>query len=72
MATTSYLTDVAGGPVAAAAFEDDDAAVTAVTMLRDSGVREQDISVVAADPLPESAPNEPANNSRTSPQPTSC
>ena len=50
MATTSYLTDVAGGPVAAAAFEDDDAAVTAVTMLRDSGVREQDISVVAADP----------------------
>ena len=50
MATTSYLEAVAGGMVAAAAFGDDDAAVQAVTMLRDSGVREQDISVLASDP----------------------
>jgi hypothetical protein len=50
MATSaSYLEDVAGGMVAAAAFEDDDAAVSAVTLLRDSGVREQDISVIAKD-----------------------
>jgi len=35
--------------VAAAAFEDDDAAVTAVTLLRESGVNEQDISVIARD-----------------------
>jgi hypothetical protein len=47
MATTSYLEAVAGGMVAAAAFSDDDAAVQAVTLLRDSGVREQDISVIA-------------------------
>jgi hypothetical protein len=33
--------------VAAAAFSDDDAAVQAVTLLRESGVREQDVSVVA-------------------------
>ena len=50
MATTSYLLEAPGGPVAAAAFDDDDAAVSAVTTLRDSGVREQDISVIAADP----------------------
>src|SRR5439155_13200429 len=50
VATTSYLLEAAGGPVAAAAFDDDDAAVSAVTTLRDSGVREQDISVIAADP----------------------
>jgi hypothetical protein len=49
MATASYLDDVAGGMVAAAAFEDDDAAVSAVTLLRESGVREQDISVIAQD-----------------------
>jgi hypothetical protein len=47
MATTSYLEAVAGGMVAAAAFSDDDAAVQAVTLLRDSGVREQDICVLA-------------------------
>jgi hypothetical protein len=35
--------------VAAAAFEDDDAAVSAVTLLRESGVHEQDISVIARD-----------------------
>jgi hypothetical protein len=50
MATTSYLDAVAGGMVAGAAFEDDDAAVQAVTLLRESGVREQDITVLAADP----------------------
>lgn len=49
MATTSYLEAVAGGMVTAAAFEDDDAAVQAITLLRSSGVREQDISVIAAD-----------------------
>ena len=49
MATTSYLEEAAGGMVTAAAFDDDDAAVTAVTLLRESGVREQDISVIASD-----------------------
>ena len=49
MATTSYLDAVTGGTVTAAAFDDDDAAVQAITLLRDSGVREQDISVLAAD-----------------------
>src|SRR6266508_755352 len=48
MATTSYLEAVSGGMVAAA-FSDDDAAVQAVTLLRESGVREQDISVLASD-----------------------
>jgi hypothetical protein len=50
MATASYLDAVAGGMVTGAAFDDDDAAVQAVTLLRDSGVREQDITVLAADP----------------------
>ena len=49
MATTSYLQELAGGMVAAAAFEDDDAAVAAVTLLRESGLHEQDISVIARD-----------------------
>ncbi len=35
--------------VAAAAFEDDDAAVTAVKLLRESGMQTQDISVIARD-----------------------
>jgi hypothetical protein len=47
VATTSYLQETAGGMVAAAAFEDDDAAVAAVTLLRESGVQEEDISVIA-------------------------
>jgi hypothetical protein len=47
MATTSYLEAVSGGMVAAAAFSDDDAAVQAVQLLRESGVREQDIAVLA-------------------------
>ena len=51
MATASYLEEAAGGMVAAAAFEDDDAAVSALRLLRESGVREQDISVVAKDSL---------------------
>jgi hypothetical protein len=50
MATASYLDAVAGGMVTGAAFEDDDAAVQAVTLLRESGVREQDIAILAADP----------------------
>ena len=50
MATASYLEAAAGGMVTGAAFGDDDAAVEAVTLLRASGVREQDISVLAADP----------------------
>jgi len=49
MATTSYLQELAGGMVAAAAFEDDDAAVSALKLLRESGVHEQDISVIARD-----------------------
>src|SRR6185436_8704509 len=47
MATTSYLEAVSGGMVAGADFSDDDAAVQAVTLLRESGVREQDICVLA-------------------------
>lgn len=50
MATASYLEAVSGGMVTGAAFDDDDAAVQAVTLLRDSGVREQDITVLASDP----------------------
>jgi heat induced stress protein YflT len=49
VATTSYLQEIAGGMVAAAAFEDDDAAVSALTLLRESGVHQQDISVIARD-----------------------
>ena len=50
MATASYLDAVAGGMVAGAAFGGDDAAVQAVTLLRQSGVREQDVTVLASDP----------------------
>jgi len=49
MASASYLEAVAGGMVTGAAFDDDDAAVQAITLLRESGVREQDITVLAAD-----------------------
>ena len=48
MATASYLEAIAGGMVAGAAFDDDDAAAQAVKLLRDSGVREQDLTVLAA------------------------
>ena len=50
MATASYLEEAAGGVVAAAAFEDEDASVSALRLLRESGVREQDITVLAGDP----------------------
>ncbi len=49
MSDQSYLPDVAGGMVAAASFADDDAARTAVDLLHGSGVRWQDISVIARD-----------------------
>jgi hypothetical protein len=49
VATESYLEETAGGLVAAAAFADDETAVAAVTLLRESGVRPQDISVIAQD-----------------------
>lgn len=49
MATSSYLSDVAGGMVVACAFADEAAASGAIDLLRSSGVRAQDISVVARD-----------------------
>ncbi len=49
MATASYLPDIAGGMVAAAAFIDDERALVAVALLRGAGVRLQDLSVVTAD-----------------------
>lgn len=49
MAVSSYLPDVAGGVVVAAAFADEASAAAAVDLLRSSGVRWQDISVVARD-----------------------
>ncbi len=49
MATSSYLSDVAGGMVVASAFADEAAATAAVDLLRSSGVRAQDISVLARD-----------------------
>jgi hypothetical protein len=49
MATASYLEAAAGGMVTGAAFDGDDAALKAIALLRDSGVREQDVTVLAAD-----------------------
>ena len=49
MAVSSYLPDVAGGKVAAAAFEDDAAAERAIAILAESDVRPQEISVIARD-----------------------
>lgn len=49
MATASYLDAVAGGMASGAAFESDETAAQAVTLLRDSGVRQQDICVLATD-----------------------
>lgn len=49
MAVSSYLPEEAGGPVVAASFADDAAADAAVDLLRSSGVRWQDLSVVARD-----------------------
>ncbi|MGH2451836.1 MAG: hypothetical protein ACRDGE_11315 [Candidatus Limnocylindria bacterium] len=47
MATESYLPDVPGGMVTAAAFADDASVDEALKLLGDSGVRWQDISVIA-------------------------
>jgi hypothetical protein len=49
MAVQSYLSDAIGGMVAAAAFSDDDAATAAVDALHSSGIRAEDISVIAPD-----------------------
>jgi len=49
MATTSYLPDVAGAMAAGASFAIDAAAVAAIDLLHDSGVRPQDLSVIARD-----------------------
>lgn len=49
MAVSSYLPETAGGTVVAAAFRDEAAATAALDLLRASGVRHQDISVVARD-----------------------
>ena len=49
MAVSSYLPDVAGGMVAAAAFDDDSAAERALAILAGSDVRPQEISVIAKD-----------------------
>jgi hypothetical protein len=49
MATQSYLPDVAGGMVVGSAFADEAAANAAIDLLRSSGVRSQDISVIARD-----------------------
>lgn len=51
MATSSYLSDVAGGMVVASAFADEASAIAALDLLHSSGVRAQDISVVARDAL---------------------
>lgn len=49
MAVQSYLPDVAGGMVVGAEFADDGAAGAAIDLLRSSGIRWQDISVLARD-----------------------
>ena len=49
MATSSYLPDVAGGMVVGSTFVDEAAASAAIELLRSSGVRHQDISVLARD-----------------------
>ena len=49
MAVSSYLPETAGGVVVAAAFADGASAGAAIDLLRSSGVRYQDITVVARD-----------------------
>lgn len=49
MAVQSYLPETVGGVVVAAAFADDHLAQNAVDTLSSSGVRPQDISVIARD-----------------------
>ena len=50
MAVSSYLPDVAGGMVAAGSFADDAAAEKAISILAESDVRPEEISVIARDP----------------------
>lgn len=50
MSASSYLPDVAGGMVTGGSFADDAAADAAIGLLRGTGVRPQDITVVARDP----------------------
>ena len=49
MTTESYLDEAAGGTVIGAAFYSEESAAEAVKLLREAGVRSQDISVVARD-----------------------
>ena len=49
VAVSSYLPDAAGGMVVGAAFASGDAASAALDLLASSGVRPQDISVIARD-----------------------
>jgi hypothetical protein len=49
VAVQSYLDDSSGGAIVGAVFGDDDAAQAAVDLLSGSGVRPQDISVIARD-----------------------
>ena len=49
MAVSSYLPETAGGIVVASAFTDDASAGAAIDLLRSSGVRYQDITVIARD-----------------------
>lgn len=49
MALNSYLPDVAGGPVAAGVFDEEEAAIAAVKAIRDLGLRRQEVSVLAGD-----------------------
>jgi hypothetical protein len=49
MSVQSYLPETAGGVIVAAAFADDERARQAVEVLHGSGVRPQDISVIARD-----------------------
>jgi len=49
MAVSSYLPDVAGGMVVGGTFADERAADAGLTLLAASGVRQQDISVIAPD-----------------------
>jgi hypothetical protein len=49
MAVSSYLSDVAGGMVVGASFPDEAAASAGLAVLASSGVRPQDISVIARD-----------------------
>jgi hypothetical protein len=49
VAVSSYLPETAGGVVVGSSFPDEAAAGAAIDLLRSSGVRHQDISVIARD-----------------------